>query len=812
MKPAARASLAARLSVALVLLSGLLLAAGPAAAQAGGPQWTALTPGAPAGTPADVLYDAAQSGLGDSFFDVFIHGFWTETRVGDDANTYTRIIVPGLDPSVSVTGHGAPELPTVRGLIGLGTDASAVVLASATTLDSRTLVGFGLVWPDIIPARDHPEGNPPIFVRDETIYGSTTPWPAGDGVLSASVVPVMAGIKGAMFEAYPFKWNPATGDLTIAAQSRLHFTHAGNPVVTAPITRERGRLASQVFLNWPGVKPQFPLNTINYTANFLFIYPPGYRDALLPLINQKKARGFAVSERTTDVTGHTCTSIRQAIFDWYDTTPQEHDKYLLLVGDTNEIPLCTSPPLPDDSLGVATDDLYGTSAQGEIPQVLNLVKEIHHGRLAVDSEADCAQQVAKILAYEDHPGFAPTHYDDVLLVAHKEEAPGKYVGAQEVVRTAAYAIPPTFHTRYGNSLQGTTAGVLADIDDGMGLVAYRGHGSSTAWTDWGVMGQDIDTNDILALNNGAKTPIVLSFACTNSNLDSEDSISEQWMEQFPGGAVSAVGSTTASWTTPNHEFDRLWFEAIYDRHLTTITHAMEWAELRLAVFDPEWGTANTWMYLLLGDPDLQIRRRNPDPWQIVAPAMVPACGGGCPPLEIQVMTLGGSPVEDALVAAWKPAAATVSTIVAGEPAGDEVFANRYTGADGHASIPGSAITPGWIIYTVQDDSGNAVCDSIEVIDLTGVGPSTGTLAFTANPSVTHGATQLRFGRSFDVSVRVGIYDVGGRRVRQLEVDPGASGVLWDGTGDSGRPVTSGLYFARFEGAALRAVTRIVMTR
>ena len=58
-------------------------------------------------------------------------------------------------------------------------------------------------------------------------------------------------------------------------------------------------------------------------------------------------------------------------------------------------------------------------------------------------------------------------------------------------------------------------------------------------------------------------------------------------------------------------------------------------------------------------------------------------------------------------------------------------------------------------------------------------------------------------------VRLGVYDLGGRRVKSLvdgTLGAGPHEVMWDGLDDAGRPVGAGLYFTRLELAG-RSVTR-----
>lgn len=64
-------------------------------------------------------------------------------------------------------------------------------------------------------------------------------------------------------------------------------------------------------------------------------------------------------------------------------------------------------------------------------------------------------------------------------------------------------------------------------------------------------------------------------------------------------------------------------------------------------------------------------------------------------------------------------------------------------------------------------------------------------------------------------LRIGIYDVGGRRVRAL-VDgvqaPGERWVSWDGTNDLGRAVPPGMYLLRMQAPGFVQVHRLVLTR
>ena len=661
-----------------------VLVAGYSLSQSGSTSWVSLD-GSKAGTPADVIFDRESSNASTSALSIVLHGFWVEKKDGP-GGPYTKVTVPGIG---TVQQNGAPSLPALRLNLAVPTTADSIKLRSASISDARIYPGV-LVWPNPIGETDQ-EGGKEQFMRDDKIYSQTSNWPGTSGGALDSVHTKLGSIKGATVEIYPMQWNPATKALTVNRSMKMTFDHSGTATTEQnKMTKDRGIAAGQKFINWISVRDYYPINVFFYESDFLFIYPVGYKDELQPLIDQKKARGFSVAEMTTAATGNTCASIRAAINNWYNsgTTWLWRDKYALLVGDTNEIPLCTSPT------GVPTDDLYA-STNGD-----DLDEEIYVGRLSVDSETDAANQVAKILSYENSPDPFCC-YDQALLVAHKEGAPGKYVGAHESVRTAVYSVPPVFSTLYGNDPAVADINVSIAINAGVGLAAYRGHGSSGAWTTWNTANESFDSTDVTGLLNVMpRIPVLWAFACSNAALDVEDSIAEIWMKSTSSRAVSYYGATVPSYTDQNHELDRQMFKAVYDLGLTTQSHAIQYAEDQMGLIV---GSSNAWMYLLLGDPDMQIRRRNDLTMRVTPPDYAFPCKGPNCWFNIGVTDKFGNPLPGVRVAVWK-----------GGKLGDEVWTNRYTDKSGIASLLINAETTGTLYYSVKDDLGNTAVGKIPV--------------------------------------------------------------------------------------------------
>jgi hypothetical protein len=75
--------------------------------------------------------------------------------------------------------------------------------------------------------------------------------------------------------------------------------------------------------------------------------------------------------------------------------------------------------------------------------------------------------------------------------------------------------------------------------------------------------------------------------------------------------------------------------------------------------------------------------------------------------------------------------------------------------------------------------------------------------------------RLFFGLNERTRIRADILDVGGRRVKRLldqELAPGKHQIMWNGRTDSGKPVSSGVYFLRFGGPAGVEVRKILVVK
>ena len=84
-----------------------------------------------------------------------------------------------------------------------------------------------------------------------------------------------------------------------------------------------------------------------------------------------------------------------------------------------------------------------------------------------------------------------------------------------------------------------------------------------------------------------------------------------------------------------------------------------------------------------------------------------------------------------------------------------------------------------------------------------------------SPNPFRAGTRLRYRLASRTTVALRVYDVGGRLVRTLEAgarEAGEHAVAWDGRDESGRPVASGLLFARLSVEGRETARALVKVR
>ena len=366
---------------------------------------------------------------------------------------------------------------------------------------------------------------------------------------------------------------------------------------------------------------------IRRMAHYLILTPENYLEHLDEFIDWKRSKGLfvqtaTVGSNTTDDMPNDSDEIDSYIENYFNSY-FGRGLYVLLIGDTDVMETGQSDNVtagPDGNNG-ASDHVYEVIGDSDFAS-------IYVGRLSIDSESCLLNQLDKILEYERNPlnGLWPTK---VTLAGNSQNDngnygvdpafPSKYAAAvNDIANYANYNINPNFTVRHAGAadaadLRAVNQDIIDDLESGVGQILYRGHGDTDSWvagwdgsSDWG---NDFGAAEINSLNHEIN-PLVYSIACQNNRIKQEDCAGENWMKQMNGGSVSYYGASVNSYTLENHERAIGIFKAIYENGFNHLAPALAEAE-RLsgnAYGANQWWRNNTFCYLLLGDPEMDIRR------------------------------------------------------------------------------------------------------------------------------------------------------------------------------------------------------------
>ena len=340
-------------------------------------------------------------------------------------------------------------------------------------------------------------------------------------------------VRGIDLTVYPVLVNTAMKRVKILQSITFELVPVEEGITVNQQPRGRLKILSQdkpvlesLFANfrWTGELDDGP-------GHMLVIYTSEYAAAIQPFIAHKESLGFTVAEQEVAKGTHVKSTIQNAYNADTDLL------YVQLVGDWDDIRCDTIEGGPaDNALGLVagSDDYY----------------DLIISRFSVESTADVTNQVNKVIAYETNPnqewwrkglGIAS---DEGAGIGDDDETDKEHV---EIIKI--YKLLPNGYTTVYDEYDpnASVSGVTSAVNGGVHVINYTGHGRVTAWVTTGY-----NINDVYALSNGEKLPIIFSTACVVGLYSyEEECFAEAWLRKQNGGAVSALMATiNQPWVPP----------------------------------------------------------------------------------------------------------------------------------------------------------------------------------------------------------------------------------------------------------------------
>ena len=588
---------------------------------------------------------------------------------------------------------GQPEIPVIRFFLEIPFGAEVVV----SILESKR-VEFSLnelkAGERIFPLQPSLEKIPDArneFLLDRAYYSGDSY--QGYPVAEVEDYAIIRGRQIAIITLKPLDYNPAQGKVALYEDLRLKFDFVGGDMSRTQYNIERSnspcfnRMMDEITLN-AGV---FGTDELPDPVGFLVICAdiPGYLDAIEPLAEWKRSKGFHTSVVTTAETGSSTLSIQNYILDAYNnwTIPPS---FILLVGDTPYIPNWTG-----QGTGSPATDLYYAAIEGP-----DYFSDLGVSRFSPGSVADLQNMVNKTLSYEQVLWVGNDDWEKHATFMASNDNWNVSEGTHNYV-IENYLDPAGYISDrlYCHTYSATTQQVTNAFNEGRSQGTYSGHGSTTGWAD----GPPFSQGNVNALVNQVY-PFVQSYACLTGMYTNGECFGETWI-RHSAGALAFWGASVTSYWGEDDILEKRVYEGIYDNqtpddtvNFTWINGMTDYGKLRLYEYYGHSGMIQRYfeMYNVLGDGSVDMWTDIPQVVFVDHPAVVYL---GTSEVEVGV---SGQP-HWTLVCAYSTAE-------------DDVYAAGYIDATGSVtlSFDPPPVMPGEMVFTA---TGHDVHPYIEAVPL-----------------------------------------------------------------------------------------------
>ena len=466
-------------------------------------------------------------------------------------------------------------------------------------------------------------------------------------------------------------------------------------------------------------------------GSYLIIAPDGVVNYLDEFISFKKSQGFDVYLRSLTEAGTTAPQIKTTIHDILESDPML--EYVLLIGDVDgfaEFPSFYYGPEND-----VTDQEY-THLIGE-----DVVPDVFIGRLSIDSLSELAVIMSKTIQYVRDPlAYDQNWLDRGLIVA------GNYANTYPIPITpkwTSYWLRDELleygydevDTVFYPPLQQGAPYIIPSIDEGVGIVNYRGWGDANGWHY-----PEFHVDDVNDLNNGWLTPVFFSYVCNSNDFANNvdpclaEAVLRGGTPSVPKGGVAFIGPSDLHTSTKyNNVINAYMYDAMLNHGVVELGPAMQAGQSGLVKEFPAQngpGEAQEFyanVYNILGDPSLQVYIDTPSEFNFSTSPVYRSDGF----VDISVTSSNGAPVRKAVISIMSNneivakgitnhAGRFIASIDVGNVSSLNVYANKGGFIQGHSQIMIEENNSTLIIddIIIETNSGNIVPVLSEMANLT----------------------------------------------------------------------------------------------
>lgn len=367
---------------------------------------------------------------------------------------------------------------------------------------------------------------------------------------------ILRDFRAQTISVCPFQYNPQTRTLrvytsiTVAIDQKAGVSGENEFIrenADAPqIDKEMNAIYSRQFINYATTYRPSAYTPVSETGCMLIICYDDFKNDMAPFVTWKNQKGIPTELVLKSAAGTTAAAIKTYIANYYKAHPTL--KFVLLVGDAPQVPSSkTSAGDSDNNYGYIT----GTDSY----------PEVFMGRFCATTSTQVQTMVARTIGYEKTPQRDGVWYKKGITIGsdqgpgddneydwqHQRKIATKFKGFTYNDVSENYDGSQGGLDKSGNP---TAASIASQINAGVGVITYTGHGAETQFVTSG-----FSSSNASALTNDKMNPFVWSVACVNGNFVSGSCLAEAFTRAGsptkPSGALATLMSTiNQSWNPP----------------------------------------------------------------------------------------------------------------------------------------------------------------------------------------------------------------------------------------------------------------------
>ncbi|MBO7481685.1 MAG: choice-of-anchor J domain-containing protein, partial [Bacteroidales bacterium] len=505
-------------------------------------------------TPTATKSGSLQSNSMSGFSTTFSFNSIESQSISNEKGTFSEIYIDGSFPYGDL---GSPTLPMITKMIAIPEGATPVVTVNGYSENEYALADYDIntLTAKQAPVTKNIDPTTVEYVVNEAAYARNTY--TTDEIASVEYLGTMCGLRLGKLTIRPVAYNAAENTIKVcndinvtvdfenanAALTQSMFASTYSPAFNSIYDQ----LLNKGIFGQSTIKGVYDTHTDMYhtPVRMLVICYSGFKNN--SVLNQwlawKLQKGYYVDIFYTDETGTTAANIANFIKTKYNASVSSGNaySYLLVIGDTGQVPQYTTINVDSSSGNCATDIGYAST---DYSSNSDYYPEMLYSRISVENTTHLENYLNKVLTYEKYEFADGGNYlNNVKIIGGWDSSWTSRVAAPTVTYASTYYFN-TSNTTYGGfengnvstvtstsssaGYSGSNNGVYSGINDGFCFLNYTAHGDKQEWYQ-----PKLSATQVASLTNTGKYFFAVGNCCLTGNFNNTSTT------YSPGSAIGA---------------------------------------------------------------------------------------------------------------------------------------------------------------------------------------------------------------------------------------------------------------------------------